>query len=183
MKSLTYTVLSALFVLAIAAFRLPDSGQGKVVLTCNLNSCEKVDSIFLFEFNGINFKKIQAAPTQDWQTYQFSVPATRPRFYYVGQAANNVKPLILGTENEVGLNGTCRSFQGARPMNSELNKNYEALKAVLNRYKNEFGQNLQQLQAANAQNNVGLANSIIQKLGKLDEERLHLIDSLKKESP
>jgi thiol-disulfide isomerase/thioredoxin len=183
MKSLTYTVLSALFLLAIAAFRLPGSGQGEVVLTCNLNSCDKVDSIFLFEFNGINFKKIQAAPTQDWQTYQFKMPATGPRFYYVGQATDNLKPLILGTEKDVKLNGTCRSFQGARLANSDLNKSYEALKAVLNKYKNEFGQSLQQFQAANAQNNIDLANSIVRKLGKMDDERLHLIDSLKKESP
>jgi len=183
MKSLTYTVLSAFLVLAIAAFRLPESGQNKVVLTCNLNSCDKVDSIFLFEFNGINFKKIQAAPTQDWQTYQFKMPATGPRFYYVGQAANNVKPIILGTEEEVVLNGTCSSFQRAQLVNSDLNKSYEVLKALLNKYKNEFGQSLQQLQAANAQNNIGQANGIVRKLGKIDAERLHLIDSLKRESP
>lgn len=183
MKSLTYTAFSALFLLAIAAFRLPGLAQGEVMLTCNLTSCEKVDSIYLFEFNGINFKKIQTALTKDWQTYQFKLPATGPRFYYAGQDANNLKPLILGTEKDVKLNGTCRSFQAAQLANSDLNKSYEALKLVLNTSKNEFGQYLQQLQAANAQDNIDLANSIILKLGKMDDQRLHLIDSLKKESP
>jgi thiol-disulfide isomerase/thioredoxin len=183
MKSLTFLTFLTASVILTAAFHFPTSEKGEVLFTCNVNACEKVDSIFLFEFNGVTFKKAKGAPTTDWQTYQFVMPATGPRFYYVGLGNNNLRPVILGTENKVTLQGSCPSFQGAQLPDSDLNKNYETLKNKLNEFKNELSTHLRQLQAADSQNNTDLANLIIGKLADLDKKRLNLVDSLKKVSP
>ncbi len=183
MKSLAFSLLFSLFFFLCAAPANASNDKGEVVLTCNVNSCNKVDSLFLFEFNGVIFKKIQAAPTKDWQVYQFKMPASAPRFYYVGLDASNAKPVILGTESNLTLSGSCAQFQGAQLQDSDLNAGYEAVKDLMNGHKNQFSQLLYQLQAANGQGNVDQINSVIIKLGELDQVRLHLLDSLKKANP
>ncbi len=181
MKSLAIVFSTAL--LTLFSFAFVPTDKGEVSLTCNVNACEKVDSIFLFEFNGISFKPVKAAKTTDWTTYKFNMPATTPRFYYVGLDGQNMKPVILGTENNLTLNGSCMAFQGAQLPDSDLNRNYEVVKNTLNGHKNEFSQLLQQMQAADRQNNVDMTNSVILKLADLDKRRLGYLDSLKKVSP
>ncbi len=183
MKSLAFTLLSAALPFLTTAFLPSPPEKGEVLLNCNLNSCNKIDSLFLYEFNGVVFKKIQTAPTADWQSYQFKVAATAPRFYYVGIEGNNIKPLILGTEQQVTMNGSCQQFQGAQLPDSELNKQYEEVKNAINQHKNELTNYLRQMQAANAQDNVDMVNSIIIKLGELDKKRLDLLDYMKKNNP
>lgn len=183
MKSLAFLLLSFPFFFLNTVSANHPFPKGEIVLTCNVNACNKVDSLYLFEFNGVLFKKIKAAPTADWQTYQFKMPASAPRFYYVGLDANNAKPVILGTEEKLTLNGSCAQFQGAQLPDSDLNVSYEAVKNVLNEHKNQFGQMLRQLQTADAQQNIDLVNSIIIKLGELDKRRINFLDSLKKTSP
>ncbi|MEZ4952151.1 MAG: TlpA disulfide reductase family protein [Saprospiraceae bacterium] len=154
-----------------------------VTLTCQVNSCDKIDQLHIYEFNGVVFKKINSAPTEDFETYQFKMPATNPRFYYVGLDGNNVKPIILGTEEEVVLKGSCTSFQAAFLAKSNLNNDYQGLKILLDKHKNQFGQLLQQLQMADRANNVDGTNAAILKLRDLDNERLALVDSLRKANP
>ncbi len=189
MKSLTFLLFAVLLLSLSSAFiphpssLIPHPPKGEVTFTCNVNACDKVDSIYLFEFNGITFRKLKSAPTTDWQTYQFKLPATGARFYYVGLANTNLKPLILGSEEEVTLQGSCPSFQGAQLPNSAINNDYEQLKNAMNQHKSELGNLLQQFQAANSQENVEQANAVIGRLGKLDKKRLALLDSLKKVNP
>lgn len=183
MRSLAFAFFSAVLLFLTTAFLPSPTDKGEVLLNCNLNSCNKVDSLFLYEFNGVVFKKVQTAPTTDWQSYQFKVPATAPRFYYVGIEGNNIKPLILGTEEKVTMNGSCQQFQGAQLPDSELNTQYEEIKNTLNQQKNELTNYLRQMQAANAQNNVEMVNTIILQMGDLDRRRLEMLESLKKTSP
>ncbi len=154
-----------------------------ITLSCQVNACEKINQLHLYEFNGVVFKKIHSAPTTDFENYQFKVPATTPRFYYVGLDGNNVKPIILGTEEEVVLRGNCQQFKSAFLTKSNLNNDYQELKKLLDNHKNQFGQLLQQLQMADRSNNVEATNAAILKLRDLDNDRLSLIDSLKKASP
>lgn len=183
MKYLAFAFSTALVALASFAFVSPEGEKQEVVLTCNVNACERIDSLYLMEFNGINFNRVGTAKTSDYTTYQFKLPATSsPRFYYVGLDAANMKPIILGTENNLTLNGSCAQFQGAQ-LNSELNKNYELVKNRLNGHKNEFSLLLQQMQAADRQGNVDQTNAIILKIADLDKRRLSYLDSLKKVSP
>ncbi len=182
MKSLAFTFFTALFAIVCLSFISPQPNK-EVVLTCNVNACDRIDSIYLYEFNGINFKKASTAATKDWTTYRFKVPATSPRFYYVGLDANNMKPIILGTENNLTLNGSCTQFQGAQLPDSDLNQDYEVVKNQLNIHKSEFSSLLQQMQAADRQGNVDMTNAVIMRIADLDKRRLTYLDSLKKVSP
>lgn len=179
MKYILYSVLS----LTLAAFTISASDNDGVELNCQLNSCDKVDQLYLFEFNGVNFTKIETAPTTDWQHYQFKLPASSPRFYYVGTDANNLKPIILGTENSVSLQGSCSQFQSAQLTNSDLNNQYEAVKQKINTHKSQLTNLFRQLQMANGQSNVETANRVILSMKELDQERLDYIAGLKKSSP
>ncbi len=188
MKSLALTFFAAILATVCLSFISQPVPSGKaekneVMLTCNVNACDRIDSIYLYEFNGISFKKAWTAPTTDWATYRFQVPATTPRFYYVGLDAANMKPIILGTEGNLTLSGSCAQFPGAQLPDSDLNRNYEVVKARVNAHKNEFSQMLQQLQAADRQNNVDGVNAVIMRLADLDKRRLNYLDSLKKVSP
>lgn len=187
MKSFVTVFFVSALLAMLMAFQNPKNSTVSpvkdITLTCNLQSCDKVDSLFLFEFNGVLFKKIAATATTDWSKYEFTMPATGPRFYYVGLAGNNVKPIILGSEADVALQGTCQSFQAAQMTQSNLNQEYEALKNTITQQKTEFGQYLQQLQIAQRQENVELSNQMIIKLGELDAKNIALIESLKKTRP
>ncbi len=179
MKYLLYPV----FALLLVSFTTSPIGKDVVELNCQLNACEKIDQLHLFEFNGVNFTRIASAPTTDWQHYQFKIPASRPRFYYVGVDANNLKPIILGTEKSISLKGSCSQFQSAQLPDSDLNQKYEEVKQKINAHKGQLTSYLRQLQVANRQNNVETANDIIMKMKKLDQERLEYIESLKKSNP
>jgi len=180
MKSLS----SVLFAAALISFSFfPPTEKKEITLTCKVNSCDKVEQLNLYEFNGVLFKKVNTASTEDWETYQFKVPASSPRFYNVGLDGNNTKPIILGTEEEVELQGSCARFQAASLAKSDLNKKYDGLKTLMDKYKNEFGQLMQQMQVAGRSNDIEASNQAILKLRDLDNERLALIDSLEKTSP
>lgn len=180
MKSIITLILSAVFV-SYSFIQPPEKKD--ITLTCEVNACEKVSQLHLYEFNGVVFKKINSAPTEDFATYQFKMPASSPRFYYVGLDGNNIKPIILGTEEDVVLKGSCKQFKNAFMAKSNINNDYQVLKTKLDAYKNRFGQLLQQMQAANRANNVQATNDAIISLKKLDDKRLALVDSLQKANP
>ena len=183
MKSLAIFLFTAAFI-SFSFVNFPEKGKvEEITLTCKVDACEKINQLYLYEFNGVVFKKINTAPTEDWATYQFKMPATEPRFYYVGVDGNNIKPIILGTEKDVQLKGSCARFQSAFLTKSDLNNEYQALKNTMNGFKGEFGQLMQQIQAASKANNVEAVNQAIAKLGKLDQKRLDMIASLKKANP
>ena len=183
MKSL-FSLSAALVIAALTTSTVSSNAQSsQVQLICKVTGCQGVDSLFLFEFNGVNFKKIKSASSADFQTYTFRLPASSPRFYYVGRDAGNAKPLILGSEPTVTLSANCQQFQAALFTDSDLNLKYEELKNTINQNKNELSQLLQQLQAANSQDNIDMANSAISKLGQLDKRQLDQIDALKKSHP
>lgn len=173
-------ILYPFFILLILSFNIMPVHKDVVELSCQLNSCEKVDALYLYEFNGVNFTKISSSLTSDWQHYKFQVPASRPRFYYVGTDVNNLKPIILGTEKNISLNGSCSQIQNAHLPDSDLNRKYEEVKLQINKYKTEFTNYLRQLQIANNQDNVETINNIILKLKELDEQRLNYLEELSK---
>ena len=168
-----FTYMKSLIVLLVTSallsysFILPTE-KADVTLTCKVNSCEKINQLHLYEFNGVVFKKVTSAPTEDFATYEFKMPATDPRFYYVGLDGNNVKPIILGTEESVELSGNCKSFKNAFVPNSKLNKEYQGLKALMDRDKKQFGRYMQNMQSAERSNNVQLTNNAILGLKKLE---------------
>ncbi len=178
MKVKVLLLFSFLFGTTLFAGNVPVE-KGDVLFTCSVTACNKMDSVFLFEFNGIVFKKIKTALTSDWQNYEFKVPLDGPRFYYVGLSAQNLRPVILGSESNVSLTGNCTSFSGAQLPGSNINKEYEMVLQQVTQFKSEFGTLLRQFQVAQSQDNVDQMNATVLQLRSLDQRRINYLDSLK----
>lgn len=109
----------------------------EVKVSVSVSNCEKNDSLFLFEFNGLSFNKIQSVAIENDEAV-FKMPQTEPRFYYVGLAANNVRPLIVGSEEHVALTSNCKAFRQSTIKLSPLNREYEALKKEMTGFSGEL---------------------------------------------
>ncbi len=151
--------------------------------------CEKVDSLSLFQFNGMSFERLQkAARSEEPQVidhkqvsvYQFDIASTEPRFYYIGVDAKNMRPIVLGTEDKVRMRGTCMQMRNAQVLDSELNTAYTQLRdklKVLNSEQNVFIQRYRKNRDADSRKEV------IEQFARLDQRRIDLIDSLKQTQP
>ncbi len=179
MKTIFYTCLLCGLLMLSFGFSLD---RGEYVLTCNMDGCEKVDSLYMFEFNGVRFDKIGSTERLEDGSYQFKMPMLKnPRFYYVGNSIQSLKPIILGTEEAPSLSGPCINFRGARVRNSTLNQDYFKLKTLMNQQKGKFNSLHKQLQFA-ARDSVK-SSQIIKQIKAIDDERVALLDSLKKSNP
>ncbi|MCR9285792.1 MAG: TlpA family protein disulfide reductase [Bacteroidetes bacterium] len=177
------TVLYAFLLgsLMIFSFGFTETNK-EVTLTCKVAGCEKVDSLFLFEFSGVVFSKIGSTPRLEDGTYQFKLPKTeQPRFYYVGNNMQSLKPLILGTEEEVLLTGSCLNFRGAIIQNSKINQDYQLIKQKINTQKSKVKSLTNQYRQA-GRDSAKIAQ-IDGDIKKLDEERLMWLEGLKERDP
>lgn len=179
MKTIVYSLLLSGLLLLSLSFSFEKT---ELVLTCKMDGCERVDSLYMFEFNGVVFSKIGSTQKLEDGSYQFRMPMLQsPRFYYVGNSVQSLKPIILGTEKEVGLTGPCINFRGARVKSSTLNEDYFKLKNLMNKHKGEFNGLHRKMQRV-GRDSVK-AKDLISQIKNIDDERLALLDSLKKTNP
>ncbi len=168
--------LLLLFSVLIAGSLGAQTGK-TVTLTCRLDKCSS--ALRLFQFDGLVFKQVQelgsASPDG---TYTFSVPAKGPQFYYLGTRNDQTLILLLGTEQDVRVEGNCSDIRTATITNSPLNNSYNALKNRINVLKSQSGQLIQQYQMA--MQNPEQLEAVKAKMKSLDEQKIQLLDSLKR---
>lgn len=150
-----------------------------VTIDVQLNQCEQVDSIYLFEFNGIRFIPAATAAVVEDQA-SFTLEKTEPRFYYIGLEANNIKPFLAGSEDGVRVEATCQNFRSAKFANSPLNDQYLTLKVEVEKLNRSATGLAQQLQRK--QNNPEEQAKIVSTLKIMDDQKLRLLDSTLKEN-
>jgi len=180
MKTLIFISLCCGIFMAVASLTIPEAEE-RITFTCHLSGCERIDSVFLFEFNGVLFRKLEASPKKEGQTFEFELPVTSPRFYYLGTGVNDIKPLIIGTEKNLTFKAVCNNFRGGQLINSKLNRDYAALKKRMNLHKKEMSTLIRQYQRE--KNNTQQSEQIIKRMSQLDEQRLFLLDSMKNAQP
>jgi len=178
-----YRVILALAIISLAsmAFLHPTPTGKEVQLEVSLNSCDGVaKKLYLYEFNGVGFHAFQDAPIEDGKAI-FELASTSPRFYYIGTHENNIKPLILGSEPAVKVNATCKQLRSAQFEEASLNAQYEQLRAQINQLRQKSNQLSQQYTRLGK--DPDKAAEIVAQMKKVDEEKLGLLDSLKKSNP
>ena len=176
MKNNSFYALAGLLFLGLTA---PDFSKKEVHLACTVVNCEKVDSLFMFEFNGIGFSKIQSAPiVSDKAT--FSLPIGSPRFLYVGLTDNNLRPLILGSEENVALNSDCNGFRSAQITVSQLNEDYEETKKTMNALNAEMNSLARQYQTS--LQDPAAIDKLTGEMAALDKRKLEFLEETKKKS-
>lgn len=152
--------------------------QATVTLTCQLSNCN--DQLRLYRFNGLGFDEYQKPSLTADSLFQFKVPKTKePQFYYIGMG-NSIRPILLGTEDKMTINGTCMAIKGAT-LKSPMNSMYDNLKNKMNELKRQTSMLAREYQNQNG--NQEEMNQVIAKMKNLDAEKLQLLDSLKKTNP
>lgn len=179
MKNIVYTFLT-IGIFALFGFT-NEPVKKEVKITVDMTECEANDSLFLFEFDGVLFKRVKGTKKNQDNQFVFTMPQTGPRFYYVGLGGNNIKPLIIGSEKEITLKGTCKAFGKSTVENSPINDEYGKVKQELNKYKSQLNGLVRTYQRSASRPDQ--MKRVKSQMADLDKRRLAALDSLKKASP
>jgi peroxiredoxin len=152
--------------------------QADITLRCELKDCVE-EVLTLYTFNGGAFIPVQQATPEEDGAFEFKVPASTPRFYYVGTNSKNRLPLILGQEEKVVLRGPCSAIPGARFTQSKINNDYAKLKMDLNDLRVESSKLIRQYQGVFGEERAKVA----EQMAAVDKKRIALLDSLKSAQP
>lgn len=147
----------------------------KVKLSIELKECTSTDSIFLYQFEGFGFSRVHTA-TKKGKVYEFKLPQAAAKFYYLGKNTSQLKPIILGTENDIKVKGTCADLTQAI-VGSKLNQEYDVLKEKLVVLKQDMGKRMQELQKAKS--DEGAQKMAIFEMSEIDDKKIALLNEYK----
>lgn len=150
-----------------------------ITLTCKIQNCGNI--LRVYQFDGVMFKELQSVVAATPDTYEFKIPKSEQKFYYIGNDPSQLLPIILGSENGVSISGNCVAMRSAKVGGSKINSGYEILKAEINKLRDRTNFFNRQLQ--NAEANSPEEKEYSDKLKTLDDRKLFLLDSLKKANP
>ena len=167
-------MIRSLFVSMLSILSLYATAQ--VTVRCELEACVEGPSVF--EFDGSTFFPVRQPSKVKEGVYEFELPESANRFYYVGVNTTNLTAIILGQEAQVTVKGHCGNFRSAL-IESPVNEAYQSLKQKLNGLQSRSSvlNRKYQMAAGESQEKIGA------ELKALDEERLALLDAMEKEDP
>lgn len=177
MKKIIYTSLVGLSLLLVAF--VPADFAKKVKVSVTLKDCAATDTLYLYQFEGFGFRKAQTA-TRKSGTFEFKMPQADAQFYYLGKDPKQLKAVILGTESEVSIKGTCSDLTKTI-IGSKLNQDYDKLKEELGRLKSEMNTKLEEIQKNKS--DEGAQKMAIFELSEIDDKRMDLLNKYKKINP
>ncbi len=151
--------------------------SSSVNLRATLSSCSDVP--VLFEFDGSSFHALQRAEKKGEEVYEFHLPASEPRFYYVGSSNQNMKPLILGQEGTVEITGQCANLRSADIVSSDINVAYESLKEEMEQLRRKSSILARKYQMAQGEG----SENIVAEMKALDEQKLALLNATQEKDP
>lgn len=153
----------------------------KITLTCNITNCQG-DSLNLYQFDGIVFARVQTAKsTPNAHTFKFTVSKGKSDFYFLGQSPQDMRPLILGTEDNIQIEGNCYVFRQLTVKNSKINKDYDA---TMRRVGVLMAESDDALRAWNFAVNDQPKRQIAEtEMASIDRKKLLLLDSVRKNNP
>lgn len=169
-----YTLLMLAFMVA----GLLLNAQQTMTVTAETQGCDK--DLALYTFDGTAFKPVVAATGQDG-IYEFTIPGEGHHFYYFGADPNKLQPIILGGEEGVMLNINCNGPAPSTVKNSLINDQYVAVKEEFNRInqQNQMAVQTYRMSFRKAE----LKPKAIEMMAEVDNDRLRLLDSLKRANP
>jgi len=154
----------------------PESISVQAIFT----KCKPTDTLWLYRFEGIHFKKLQAAKVKG-DTFHFSLPVSDPQFYYVGTSETNKKSILVGKEALVQLSGECSRLQFASVEGTGVNQRYTSLTEVTKVLKADMNKAVRNYQQQ--RRNPEAAAKAAEGIAKVDHRKMALLDSLKRTEP
>ncbi len=173
--------LSLFFSLLAFSQQVFAGGGDKITLTCNITNCQG-DSLNLYQFDGIVFNRLQTVKTAaNVHLYKFTLPKGKNDFYFLGQSTQDLKPLILGTEENINLEGNCYVFKQLEIKGSKMNKEYDV---AMRRMGTLFGEADDAKKAWDFSMNDPQKHQIAEaEMANIDKKKLLFLDSLRKSNP
>lgn len=174
MKYINATVLlSFLFCLSLTA------QQDSVRLQCSLKNC--AGDLYLYTFNGFGFEEVGHAVARGESLVEFAVPKTLPRFYYIGTSPTQTKPLLLGNEPLVKVEGPCNPIRATQIMQSPLNQQYLQLRGELAKLTRAHNVQIRELSKAYRAQDGETIEAAVTELQQIDLKKADLLDSIRRE--
>lgn len=180
----TWTIL---ILACILAFACNDSKKTTTKLPKSITLEVKVsdttsapDSLRLYAWNAIQAELINTkavTKTEAGFGCMFVQEALPKGMYYVGSSLRDLKPVFLGTEKAILLEGTTAKLAKLEVVNSPLNKEYDQLVARLQAYNQTFMTLMTDFK--NAQGDQATLDKVKKRMAEEDSEKLSLLDSLR----
>ena len=178
MKLLSINLLG-LFLLFCSFYSGHSNIGDEVTVVCELKNCG--NPIKVFRFNGVGFQEVQEVSLTEAGTYEFKVPTSGPEFYYVGQNAQNMLPIIVGEEKVVKFNSDCKNIKSPTFTESKVNQDYLALKMQISSFQSKTARHIRAFRAS--ANDEAKRAKVIEDMKGLDEKKLAFLDSIKNINP
>ncbi len=150
----------------------------EVKLICKVQACG--DSLSLYKFDGIAFKKLQTVGLTD-DSFVFGIPKSDPTFYYVGTDTKQKKSIIVSDVNEIRFTGNCDNMRRANVEDSPINEGYSELTNAFLKNKGEMGQIIRKFMRVKS--DPAQVQAIEKEMAVIDERKLSMLENLKKENP
>src|SRR5690606_15860193 len=112
--------------LALAFFTMTvgqPAPEKESVLQAEIAGCT---TIYLYEYQGFGFSIVQTATAAKNQ-FNFRMPKSGPRFYYIGPNAGDAVPIILGSEDTVRITAHCNRLREMTIADSPMNDGYREI--------------------------------------------------------
>jgi len=180
MKKIKLSILFLAVFGVFTSFIIQEKGK-TVTLVCELDQCEKIPKLYLFEFGGVGFEPKMETTAQKDGTFQFDLPKSKKhQFYYVGTEPNKVKSVIMGTESKVVLKGNCSNMRSAT-VTDGINKIYNESMAESKKLRDQQVTISRQYQRA-AQDEAK-RKALDEKLLIVDQKKKELLKTVAKKDP
>ena len=155
----------------------------EINVICNIQNCPG-DSINIYQFDGIVFSRIKTAKSAagDRNRYSFTLPkAKQPQFYFLGSTLQDVRALLLGTEDNVEIEANCYEWKKAVVKNSKINAQFDGVNKRINllAFDNEQIVKEYQLVQGMPEKTAALDKQLLE----VDKRKAHFLDSMTRVNP
>jgi peroxiredoxin len=148
--------------------------------TCN------IDTMRLYSWTGVQVEEVaKTTPVMGKNGFEFNFKLKNLSFgnYYLGRVVNNtmtdMRPVVLGTEEKVILNGSCAAMQGMKFEDSKVNIAFEQMVDSIKSQSNEFITVLTAYQQNNGK--AEIQAELKKSLAEIDFRRKELYNRMKKD--
>ncbi|MEO1408317.1 MAG: TlpA disulfide reductase family protein [Bacteroidota bacterium] len=135
----------------------------------------------VYRFDGIGFKNVQQIPATQGDTFLVQLPQGEADVYYLGLEKKQKLPVVVGPEDQFEITADARTIRKAIFINSEWNRQYDALIKRIMANKREMQSIGQQIQRS--ANNDDALEQLRLKIKKVDQRRAQQVTDLEKEYP
>jgi peroxiredoxin len=170
------TIVFVLCVSVLATAQITVSGLLK-------NDCEATDSIHILEHDGVALRIIKTVSLEEGikgLSFTFEFDQLEQGFYFLGLEPNNVKAMILGTEKNVTVKGSCKGLPAAI-VQSTINTQFSTAFAKTQQFNKDFSVQVNAIRAARG--NAEVIKKATIEMGKIDDQKRQLLSETTIKSP